>query len=71
MNEFVTPNSFQTITLAVPSLLGSTLNLQSLILNRGVYRAKILGKSLTLVQLVNPPFAAVLHPYIKAFFFLE
>jgi hypothetical protein len=40
-------------------------------LNNGVNFARILGRSLTLVQLVKPPFAATLQPYINEFFFLE
>jgi hypothetical protein len=62
VKELVTPNSLHTITRAVPSLSGSIRNLQSLKLNMGVYRAKILGSNLVLVQLVNPPLAAVLQP---------
>jgi hypothetical protein len=47
-------SSFQQTTLAVLSLLFSTLNLQSLKLNKGVIVARTLGNNLVLVHDSNP-----------------
>ena len=62
---FVSQYSFHTTIQAVPSLDFYTLNQQFGKTNLGVVAANTQGSNHTLVQLQNPPFAAVLHPYIN------